>query len=99
MKETRQTSPFAALSRQEQQEKWLAWQTQQMDLRPVPHLAPAAPQAVKPLPALKLPTASKPAQLALQQEASMPPPRHSQYDEVLKRMKDASVKVTKWQTV
>lgn len=94
MKEPSQTSPFAALTLKEQQEKWIAWQSQHLEERPLP--------AEKELPPITLPSAPKkeaPAQKPSASPAPFPPPRHSQYDAVLKRMDEARKKAIAWQRI
>ena len=80
MKTSETCSPFAALTSQEQKERWICWQCDQ-ELR-----QHAGAQAPKPLPELRLPKPPAPRE-------TPPRPRqpihHGQYDAVLRRMKDA----------
>lgn len=82
MKPAQTTSPFKSLSKQEQREKWNAWQSTHMEET---ELTDEESIAQKPLPPLKLPT--------VQEEKAAFAPRHSQYDAVLSRMKKASESV------
>lgn len=96
MKESGQTSPFAALTLKEQQEKWIAWQSQRLEEKPLKAPVEAS------LPPVELPRPKvKEAPAPMRQEATMPfpPPRHSQYDAVLKRMSDARKKALHWQSI
>ena len=75
MREPTKTSPFAALSPQEQKEQWIGWQCQhpagqrETDLT----AAPTLPKEIRTDPP--------------QQPA--PAPRHDQYNAVLRRMREA----------
>ena len=98
MKDPSQTSPFAALTLKEQQAKWTAWQSQHLDEKPLA-------QPVEALPPVKLPRgetaarqapakpeATPPQEAPRKAPSPFPPPRHSQYDAVLKRMELAKKK-------
>ncbi|MBQ8536690.1 MAG: hypothetical protein IJ461_04725 [Clostridia bacterium] len=94
MKEPSQTSPFAELTLKEQQEKWIAWQSQHLEQRPL--------SKETAIPPVTLPTSKKkeaPAQESSASPAPFPPPRHSQYDAVLKRMNEARKKAVVWQKI
>lgn len=113
MKHPKSVSPFAALTRQEQQEKWLTWQSQRVvaqDVQQVP-LDTAKKDA---LPPLKLPTTVEKAADLKPAPAAAPPskapnvptgvfapqaPRHAQYDAVLNRIDTARKKALNWQSV
>ena len=74
---SRNESPFAALSYQEQQDRWLAWRSRQLDYRPAaPGTAAAekgtADRAVPEAPPLRLPHLS-----------SQAPVRRRELDQVL----------------
>ena len=79
MKPAQTTSPFKSLSKQEQREKWNAWQSTHMEEM---ELTDEETLAQKDLPPLKLPTAPESKAAFI--------PRHSQYDAVLNRMKKAA---------
>lgn len=90
MKEAAMMSPFAAKSRQEQQEQWIWWQCQQDATLPAEPVTAAAET---------LPEPQVPRVQELQaQEQPMPQPiqpaprpviRHQQYDAVVRRMQNA----------
>lgn len=76
-------SPFAALSYQEQQTRWLEWRSRQLDYRPVPdqsqHLEDAdPPQEKHAAPRLRTPNMR-----------IFAPTRHRELDEVLNRHQKA----------
>ncbi|MBQ2700168.1 MAG: hypothetical protein IJF65_03325 [Clostridia bacterium] len=96
MKESGQTSPFAALTLKEQQEKWIAWQSQHLEHRPLERPVEASPSPVE-LPRPQAPKAPNPEHSHAPE--AFPPPRHRQYDAVLKRMNDASKKARHWQPI
>ena len=97
-----QSSPFAALTLKEQQEKWIVWQSQHID-------SPAFSAKEASLPPLQLPSRrtsqatppseTAPAPSAPAPEPPLPPVRHSQYDAVLKRMDLAGRRAGPWQSV
>lgn len=74
MREPAKTSPFAALTPQEQKEQWIWWQCQhpagiqETDLT----AAPSLPQEIRSSP-----------------QQPTPAPRHDQYNAVLRRMREA----------
>ena len=74
MHEMHEKSPFAALTPQEQKEQWICWQAV--------HQRPCAPE---PFPEMHLPKA----EIRRETPPPMPVARHSQYDAVIKRMKQA----------
>lgn len=79
------TSPFAALSKQAQHEKWHAWQSTHLQATELPdETAFTTPSH---LPPLKLP--AKQQEHPVSQESRYIP-RRSQYDHVMNRMKKAS---------
>ena len=83
MKTSENSSPFAALTSQEQKERWICWQCARESQRRVAEPEPVPER----MPELRLPQAPAP--------ASAPPrqrPHHSQYDAVMRRMKDARLK-------
>ena len=89
-------SPFAALSLKEQQEKWIAWQSQHLEEKPLRQPVEAS------LPPVELPHPPRKEEAPKEKAASpppFPPPRHRQYDAVLKRMNEASRKATAWHSV
>ena len=107
-------SPFAALSRQEQQEKWLAWQSQRLNVRDAQQAPIDVISAKKEaLPPLKLPAAESQEAPEVKQEPEAPatrqpaapavfapqPPRHAQYDAVLNRINAARKKAVHWQPI
>lgn len=77
------SSPFSALSYQEQQDRWLEWRSRQLDYRPAASSASAspAPEAQTPadIPPLRLPNFPSPA-----------PTRHRELDQVWARHRQAS---------
>ncbi len=75
------TSPFATLSKQEQREKWHAWQSTHLEAQDIPENAE--------FPAPKLPPLRIPMQQAPQEDTRFIP-RHNQYNQVLAKMKQAS---------
>lgn len=81
MKTSETCSPFAALTSQEQKERWICWQCDQEQRQR------AEPEAPKPLPELRLPKVPAPSVSA--PAAPRQPIHHGQYDAVLRRMKDA----------
>ena len=84
MKEPAATSPFAALSSQEQKEKWICWQSQkQPEERPVSKPTDGDGRSESVL-RLNKPTVSR--------ESFVP--HHSQYDAVVRRMQQAKRQVT-----
>lgn len=98
MKDTAATSPFAALSSQEQKEKWICWQCQHAaEYIPVEAEEKPTPDQKRsvPLPELRLP--QEPDRT---QTVSLPKPtvRHSQYDAVIKRMKNAQRQATAYKS-
>lgn len=98
-----QTSPFAALTLKEQQEKWIVWQSQHND-------TPAFSAKEAALPPLRLPRVQA-AEAPHKEPAAavntpstpkaepLPPLRHSQYDAVLKRMDIAGRRAGPWQSI
>lgn len=93
MKEAAATSPFAALSHQEQKERWICWQCQRVAQAPreVPEKQESAPA----LPTIRLPQAPAPEQKPAQ---PVPPIRHSQYDAVVGRMRSAQKQATAYRS-
>lgn len=93
MKEPASASPFAALSSQEQKEKWICWQCQHTaEYIPTDEPTKESIRSV-PLPELRLPqspaketTDRRSNPTAIQQKTSI---RHGQYDAVIRRMKTA----------
>lgn len=87
----RRRVPFAALSPQEQKERWICWQCQR-PAEPLPAEASLEDDApAPPLPALKLPG------LPTEEEPAPPPApaiRHGQYDAVIRRMQMAQRRTT-----
>lgn len=93
---SRTSSPFAELTGAEKQLKWLEYQTVRLPY--VQGTVDATPEPKAPLPE------NEPVQTA----PSMPPPshtyrdfqktRHSQYDAVIARMKQAEKKTTRYQS-
>lgn len=84
MKEPAATSPFAALSSQEQKEKWICWQSQkQPEERPVSKPTEGDVWSESVL-HLGKPTESREVYV----------PQHSQYDAVVRRMQQAKRQVT-----
>lgn len=85
MKTSETCSPFAALTSQEQKERWICWQCDQ-ELR-----QHAGTEASKPLPELRLPHPPAPKETPSREAPLRPrqPIHHGQYDAVLRRMKDA----------
>ena len=79
------TSPFAALSKQAQHEKWHAWQSTHFEATELPQEAAFTPAGN--LPPLKLPVPQHEPP-ALKESRYIP--RRSQYDHVMNRMKKAS---------
>ena len=49
MEKTETKSPFAALTWQEQQDRWLAWRSRQLDYRPAEKETPAEKPRAKPV--------------------------------------------------
>ncbi len=86
----RNTSPFSALSYQEQQDQWLAWRSQQLEYHDasVPPPAPAAPPPPKEeaLPPLRLPQFQRPA-----------PTRHGELDKIQAKHRQAARTAAAWQ--
>lgn len=93
MKETASASPFAALSSQEQKEKWICWQCQHAaEYIPADEPAKEPVRSVS-LPELRLPqspasetTDGRSNPTAVQQRPAI---HHGQYDAVIRRMKTA----------
>lgn len=98
---SRHTSPFAALTGAEKQIRWLEYQSVRLPYveaaaEPIPSPAPKPKEEVKPAPAAS--------------ERPQPPPevprtmadfqktRHSQYDAVIARMKQAELQSRQYQT-
>jgi hypothetical protein len=77
MEQAATTSPFSSLSKQEQREKWHAWQSTHFQSTELPD-TPAF--AKEPLPPLKIPK---------QPEEPRYIPRRAQYDQVMNRLKKA----------
>ena len=94
MHDTRNQSPFAAKTRKEQLEQWICWQNQHQDMTPVEAMD-------RPVPPLRLPGEEQP---AVQQAAPPQPaqvrsqPRHSEYDAVISRMRNARRQASKDQS-
>jgi len=91
MKEPAVVSPFAAKTRQEQQEQWIWWQCQRDATTPVdcPEISPS-PEAER-VPAMTFPSAvpgppSAPTSVPMQRQRI----HHSQYDAVMKRIRSAT---------
>ena len=78
------TSPFAALSKQAQHEKWHAWQSTRLETAELPKETAFAP--ANHLPPLKLPQRQ---QTPSESGESHYIPRRSQYNHVMNRMKKA----------
>ncbi len=93
MKEAVAMSPFAAKSRQEQQEQWIWWQCQQ------DATLPAEPvRAAETLPEPQVPRVQELQSQEQQmtqpiQPAARPVIRHQQYDAVVRRMQNAKRQV------
>lgn len=92
MKTTESASPFAALSPQEQKERWICWQCQ--------HSAETVPIDVQPesgnTPALTLPPLKLPEVPPEEpnNDRLVPAIRHGQYDAVIRRMQMAQRRTT-----
>lgn len=90
MKNRNGTSPFSALTFEEQQQKWLLWRSQQLDYHAAaPDNAKEEPE--KPLP-LQLP---KPIALPLEHPNTY---RHSQLDSIYSRHRQAFAHTGAWQS-
>lgn len=84
MKEPAATSPFAALSSQEQKEKWICWQSQKQ-----PEEMPLSKPTDVDARSESVLTIAKPTD-SLEKYV----PHHSQYDAVIRRMQKAQKQVT-----
>ena len=80
------TSPFAALSYQEQQDKWLEWRSRQLEYRPAEEITPEE-QNEEHLPPMRLPNMRM-----------AEPTRHGELDKVLLRHQQAYKKAGKFQS-
>lgn len=89
MTQQRETSPFSALTYQEQQDRWLEWRSRQLDYCPV--VSNKQTDAV--LPPLKIPALSVPPQ----PPKTPAPYRHAQLDQVYSRHQAAVRKASGWQ--
>ena len=75
------TSPFSALTYQEQQDRWLEWRSRQLDYQPAADRRPPEPAPVQknvPVPRMRQPNMRIAA-----------PVRHRELDEVLSRHRQA----------
>lgn len=83
------TSPFAAMSYQEQQDRWMEWRSRQLDYRPVdePRETGQLPPPEKELPPLTLPNFRAAA-----------PTRHGELDKVLERHAMAKKRIGQYQS-
>jgi len=77
MSQEKSESPFAALSYEEQQRRWMEWRSRQLDYRPAEE-APPAPPSRGAQGALRLPNMPLSA-----------PTRHAELDQVLSRHRQA----------
>lgn len=89
MKTPAAVSPFAAKSSQEQKEQWIWWQCQQDATYPE-EKAEISDQRSASVPGLKLPQVQEEKQTMRQAVQTV---RHSQYDAVVRRMRNATSQV------
>lgn len=82
-KENQEASPFAALTYQEQQDRWLEWRSRQLDYRPAP-AQDAPPESPVP------PERPAPPTLQLPYFRQAAPTRHKELDRVLLRHAQAA---------
>ena len=75
MNQEKSESPFAALSWEEQQHRWMEWRSRQLDYRPTEEAPPVPKAPEKGLRAPNLPMSA--------------PPRHRELDQVLSRHRTA----------
>lgn len=92
-KETQESSPFAALTYQEQQDRWLEWRSRQLDFRPAP--TEETPPPSPPRSPLERPA---PPTLQLPYFRQAAPTRHMELDRVLSRHAQASKRTGAFQT-
>lgn len=93
-------SPFAALTWQEQQDRWLAWRSKQLDYQPVTESVEAAPEKETASRAVSHPTAydqSRP-RLRIPNMQIAAPVRHQELDQVINRHKKALQQAGAFQT-
>ena len=88
MKNSKDSSPFSALTFEEQQHRWLMWRSQQLEYKqaPIEEKMPTSPLPPIPIPDLRL-----------QDRPMQPQNRHAQLDRVYLKHKQASQNSLNWQ--
>ena len=93
---TETKSPFAALTWQEQQDKWLAWRSRQLDYQPAARDEPGPEPIRPPEQPARRPGGPPPMRLPNMRIAA--PVRHQELDEVINRHRQALKKAGSFQT-
>lgn len=89
MKNNKDSSPFSALTFEEQQHRWLMWRSQQLEYKraPIDEKLPSAPLPPIPIPELRM-----------QDHPSQMQNRHAQLDRVYQKHKQVSQHHLAWQS-
>ena len=108
MSDIQNTSPFAALTYAEQQDRWREWRSRQLDYKNAEELPPVelplSEQAKPPAPRAAAPaeppsSRAEELPLAPRPVLSPAPTRHKQLDSLTARHKDAAKRAANWQPV